>query len=62
MAVKDVTLEDLERRLGRVEEHMATKADLADMEARIKEAGAKNSREQANRVIEAIQRGTSANF
>ena len=50
MAVADyVTREDLEK-------------VLEAMETRIKEACAKHSREQADRVIEAIQRGTSSSF
>ena len=50
MAVADyVTREDLEK-------------VLEAMETRIKEACAKHSREQADRVTEAIQRGTSSSF
>ena len=50
MAVAEyVTREDLEKA-------------LKDMEDRLEDMFKKYSREQADRVIEAIQRGTSANF
>jgi hypothetical protein len=57
MAVADyVTKEDLEDAL----KTLATKADIEDIKATM--ATKADIRAEANRVIEAIQRGTSANY
>ena len=59
MAVADyVTKEDLEEAL----KTLVTTTELLAMEARMIEACAKHSKEQADRTIEAIQRGTSSSF
>ena len=51
-----VTKDDLKTALAELKAEMATKADLAEMATKA------DVRAQADRVIEAIQRGPSANF
>ena len=61
MAVAEyVTKEDLEECMETMLKRIRT--DMADMEARIKDACALHSREQADRMIEAIQRRPSSNY
>ena len=58
MAVKDVTLEDLGRRLTSVERNMATKADLDGLEGRLNERMDGLKKE----ILEALQRGFTSNY
>ena len=69
MAVKDVTLEDLDRRLSNVERNMATKADLDGLEGRLNERmdgleGRLNERMDGlkKEILEALQRGFTSNY